>query len=74
MSYPILGRSRARLRHRRPRQPRLEPGGVPAGIFCVSARMAWHPEDVTDHGIPAAMDTFYGIDFTGQIPQALFLE
>ena len=36
--------------------------------------MAWHPEDVTDHGIPAAMDTFYGIDFTGQIPQALFLE
>lgn len=40
----------------------------------MSARMAWHPEDVTDHGIPAAMDTFYGIDFTGQIPQALFLE
>ena len=36
--------------------------------------MAWHPEDVTDHGIPAAMDTFYGIDFTGQIPQAMFLE
>ena len=36
--------------------------------------MAWHPEDVTDFGIPAAMDTFYGIDFTGQIPQALFLE
>ena len=36
--------------------------------------MAWHPEDVTDHGIPAAMDTFYGIDFTGQIPQALFME
>jgi len=35
--------------------------------------MAWHPEDVTDHDIPAAMDTFHGIDFLGQIPQARFL-
>lgn len=35
--------------------------------------MSWHPEDVTDHDIPAAMDTFYGIDFTVQIQQAMFL-
>lgn len=35
--------------------------------------MVWYPEDVTDHDIPAAMDTFYGIDFTGQIPHAMFL-
>jgi len=51
---------------------------IPVLLTALAARgmflMAWHPEDVTDHGIPAAMDTFYGIDFTGQIPQALFME
>lgn len=36
--------------------------------------MAWHPEDVDDHDIPVAMDTFYGIDFTSNIPQAMFIE
>ncbi len=35
--------------------------------------MTWHPEGVTDSGIRTAADTFYGVDLTGQIQQAMFL-
>lgn len=36
--------------------------------------LAWYPEDVTDHGIPASMDTFYGVDFAANIPYVMLLE